>query len=114
MTDQITLHQDALEAATHAVSLAEREMHTNESLGRQRHIARRAVSAYLAVYQVVTNLAQLDTLPAGSLILDNMGDLGKVRKNSVHFPDSGETHPKSLVAELFLPARVLHRPKVKP
>lgn len=41
------LNPQALEAATWAVSLAEREMHTNESLGRQRHIAERAVTAYL-------------------------------------------------------------------
>ena len=42
------LNPDGIEAAARAVSAAEREMHTNESLGRQRHIAERAVTAYLA------------------------------------------------------------------
>lgn len=62
------------------------------------------------VPETVNSVEELDQLPYGSFILDNMEEVGKVRKTTVYFLDSNESHPKKLVAELFLPATVLWVP----
>lgn len=109
------LNPDALEAATRAVSLAEREMHTNESLGKQRHIARRAVSAYLAAaLPEVSSVEELDQLPHGAIVLDADDDPmmlspdGEGNADWVRFYDPG-WYGSDHVA---LPARVLYSPGV--
>lgn len=76
------------------------------------HAVIEILKPHLAHAQPVVNREEeLDKLPYGSLILDNMEEVGKVRKDTVYFADSGEAHSKAVVAELFLPATVIYTPE---
>ncbi|MEU5838531.1 hypothetical protein ABZ820_33355 [Streptomyces diacarni] len=80
MPNQPPLNEEALEAATWAVSLAEREMHTNESLGKQRHIARRAITAYLSAVpaDTVNSVEEWRDLPVATMVRVHCGESSEI------------------------------------
>ncbi|MGP9528615.1 hypothetical protein [Glutamicibacter sp. AOP5-A2-18] len=108
------LNEQALFWAGHAVSLALEEMRTDDSLSKPKRIARRAITAYLAVAQpVVSSVEELDKLQVGSLIM-----MSGVVAPFLHTDDGWESTrtPGKRVWDYtnnphYLPARVLYRPE---
>ncbi|KUM31870.1 hypothetical protein AQ436_01770 [Arthrobacter sp. EpRS66] len=97
------LNSDALEVASREVF--------REVLGfdktQSARVARRAVTAYLAVAQPVVNSVELDRLPIGSIVLDATGTT-RTYVASEYGAYYADCYGEDGVLEL--PARVLYRP----